>query len=70
MNFQNVFAPTHGGTANHNPAVKAAGPQQRRIENVRPVGGGHQDNAFIRFEAVHLDQQLVQSLFAFVVTAA
>src|SRR6202043_2137696 len=36
----------------------------------RPVGGGDQDDALIRLEAVHLDEQLVQGLLALVVAAA
>src|ERR1700742_323499 len=47
-----------------------AGAQQRRIQHVGPVGGGDQDHAFIGFKAVHLDQQLVEGLFAFVIAAA
>ena len=49
---------------------KRPGPQQRRIEHVGTVGRRHQDDAFVRLEAVHLDEQLVQGLFALVVTAA
>src|ERR1700724_2730032 len=45
-------------------------PQQRRVEHVRPVGGGNQNDAFIGLEAIHLDEQLVQRLLAFVVAAA
>ncbi len=33
------------------------------------VGGGNQDHSFIAFETIHLDQELVQSLFALVVSA-
>ena len=51
-------------------AVKSTGTKQRRVENVRAVGRSHQDHAVVRFETVHFDQQLVQSLFAFIVTAA
>src|SRR5208337_80132 len=40
-----------------------------RIEHIGTVSGGHQDYAIVRFEAVHFDQQLVQSLFALVVPA-
>ena len=50
--------------------VEAAGPQQRRVEDVGPVGGGDQDDALALAEAVHLDEQLVQRLLAFVVAAA
>ncbi len=62
--------PLHVGTAHHHAAVETARPQQRRVEHVGPVGGGHQDHAFVRFEAVHLHQQLVQGLLALVVPAA
>ena len=67
---QDGFAPLHVGTAHHHAPVETAGPQQRRIQHVGPVGGGHQDHAFVRFEAVHLHQQLVQGLLALVVPAA
>src|SRR4029078_9985823 len=46
------------------------GPQQRRVEHVRPVGRGDEDDALVRLEAVHLDEQLVQGLLALVVAAA
>ncbi len=49
---------------------KRPGRSKRRIEHVGPVGGGDQDDAFIGLEAVHLDQQLIQSLLALVVAAA
>jgi hypothetical protein len=54
----------------HDLAVEAARTQERRIEHVGTVGGGDQDDAFVRLEAVHLDQQLVQRLLALVVAAA
>ena len=49
---------------------KRPGTQQRRIEHVGAVGRGDQDDAGVRIEAVHLDQQLVERLLALVVTAA
>ncbi len=51
-------------------AIEAARPQQRRVEDVGPVGRGDQDDARAVTEAVHLDEQLVQRLFAFVVASA
>ena len=51
-------------------AVEAARAQQRRVEDVRPVGGGDQDDVVLHLEPVHLDEQLVQRLLALVVTAA
>ena len=70
MNTQNFFATANVGTIHDHAAVKASRPQQRRIKHVRTVGSRHQDDAFVRLEAVHLDQQLVQGLLALVVSAA
>ena len=70
MHAQDLFAAANVGTRHHHAAVEAAGAEQRRIEHVRPVGGGDQDDAFVGFEAVHFHQQLVQGLLALVVTTA
>ena len=70
VDAQDLFAAAHVGTADHHAAVEAAGAQQRRIEHIGAVGGGDQDDAFVGFEAVHLDQQLVEGLLALVVSAA
>src|SRR4051794_12324189 len=51
-------------------AVEAARAQERRVEDVGPVGGGDQDDVVLHLEAVHLDEQLVERLLALVVTAA
>ena len=49
---------------------KAAGPQQRRIEHVGPVGRRHDDDFLIGLEPVHFDEHLVQRLLALVVRTA
>ena len=49
---------------------KRPGRKQRRIEHVGTVGGRDDDDAFLGIEAVHLDEQRIQRLLAFVVTAA
>ena len=51
-------------------AVKTAGPHQCRIEDIPAVCRGHHDDTFIHGESVHLDQQLVQRLFALIMPAA
>src|SRR3989344_7759531 len=51
-------------------AVKAAGAHERVVKDFRPVRGGHDDDAAVRLEAVHALQDLVQGLFALLVTAA
>src|SRR5262249_4309508 len=54
----------------HNTAIETPRAQQRRIENVRPVRGGYEDDTFIRLESIHLNQQLIEGLLALVVSAA
>src|SRR3990172_3849193 len=49
---------------------EAARAQERGVEDIGPVGGGHHDHVRVRVEAVHLDQDLVQGLLALVVAAA
>src|SRR5258708_10685929 len=48
-------------------AVEPAGPQQRGVENFRPVGGRQNDEPRTRVEAVELHQQLIERLLLFVV---
>ena len=67
---QDALAAVQVGLVDHDLPVEAAGAQQRRVEDVGPVGGGDQDDAALDVEAVHLDQQLVQGLLALVVAAA
>src|SRR6185437_15859619 len=50
--------------------VESPWPQQRRVENVWPVGRGDHDHAALGVEAVELDEQLVQRLLTLVVAAA
>ena len=70
MHFQNLFAAADIGQRHHHLAVETARAQQRGIEYVRTVGRGNHNYGLIAFKTVHFHQKLVQSLFAFVVTAA
>ena len=70
MDLQNALAPAHVRPRDNHPPVEAARPQQRRVEHVGAVGGGHQNDALIGVEAVHLDEQLIQRLLALVVPAS
>ena len=70
VDLEDLLAALAVGAVDDDLAVEAAGPQQRRVEDVGPVGGGDQDDVVLHLEAVHLDQQLVQRLLALVVTAA
>src|SRR5690606_18090763 len=70
VHLEDLFTAADVRQAHHDLAVEAAGTQQRRIEHVRTVGRGDHDHTVVALEAVHLDQQLVERLFAFVMTAA
>ena len=67
---EDALAAAHVGGIDDDLAVEPARPEQRRIEHVGPVGGGDEDHAVVRLEAVHLDQQLVEGLLPLVVPAA
>ena len=68
--LQDLEAALHVRAVEDDLAVEAARAQQRRVEHVRPVGGGDHDHVGVRVEAVHLDQDLVEGLLALVVRAA
>src|SRR3954471_19077036 len=70
MDLEDLLAALAVGPVDDDLAVEAAGPQQCRVEDVGPVGGGDQDDVVLHLEAVHLDQQLVERLLALVVPAA
>ena len=70
MHAQDLLAALHIRTVDRNLTVKTTGTQQRRIQNVRAVGGGDQDDRLALLKTVHLDKQLVERLLALVVTAA
>ena len=58
------------GKVDDHASVETAGAYERRVENIGAVRRRHDDDLFILFETVHLDEYLVQRLFAFVVPAA
>src|SRR5687767_14236482 len=70
MHLQNVEAAPQVGRFDGDLAIKPTRAQQRGIEYVWPVGGGDQDHAATYVEAIHLDEQLVEGLLAFIVAAA
>ena len=70
VHLEDLLAADQVGTVDGDLPVEAAGAQQRRVEDVGPVGRGDQDDAALDVEAVHLDEQLVQRLLALVVAAA
>src|SRR5690606_26896807 len=70
VDLEDAFAALDVGCRDDDATVEAARPQQRRIEDIRAVGRGDQDDAFVGLEAVHLDQELIEGLLTLVVTTA
>ncbi len=70
MYLEDLLAPPGIRKIDNNAPVEATRTQQRRVQHIRPVGCSKDDNALVCIEAIHLDQQLVQRLFALVVAAA
>ena len=66
MDLEDLDAALAVGPVDQHLAIEPAGAQQRRIEDFRPVGGGQQDDAGARIEAVELGQQLVERLLLLV----
>jgi hypothetical protein len=70
VHLEDGLAPAHVGPIEDNPPVEASRPHQGRVEDVRPVGGGHDDHVGVGVEPVHLHQDLVEGLLALVVGSA
>src|SRR5688572_27612185 len=70
MDLQDLLAADHVRVRDDDLPVEPAGAQQRRVKHVRAVRRGDEDDALVGLEAVHLDEQLIERLFALVVAAA
>ena len=69
MHLEDVDAAALVRPVDQDLAIEAAGAQQRRIEDLRPVGRRQQNQPGARIEAVELHQELVERLFLLVVAA-
>src|SRR3989344_9428766 len=56
------------GLVDEHTTVETAGAQQRYIQDVGTVGGRHHDDVGALFEAVHLREDLIERLLAFIVS--
>ena len=70
VHAQDCLAPLQIGSFNRNLSIKTARTQQSGIKNIGTVSRRNEDQIRGIIKAVHLDQQLVQSLVAFIGTAA
>src|SRR5262245_64781990 len=64
MDSQHGYTPTFVPATDQHLPVKPSRSEQRRVQNFRSVGGGHEDDADSRIKAVHLNEQLVERLLA------
>ena len=69
MHLQNSQASLYIRLVHHNLAVKASRAQKCRVQNIRPVGGRDDDDAFVGSKTVHLHQHLVQGLLPLIMAA-
>src|SRR5690606_4633285 len=51
-------------------AVESSWAEKRRIKHVRTVRRGHNDHLFIWLEPIHLNKDLIERLFALVVSTS
>src|SRR4051812_39659809 len=70
MDFQNCLATADIGQIDHDLTIKSSGAEQGRVKDIRPVRGSDDDDAFLSIKAVHLNQQRIKRLLAFVVATA
>lgn len=69
VNFENLLPSLEVRPVQCDVAVKATGAKQGGVQYLGSVCGGHDDDAFVAIKTVHLDQKLVQCLFALLVAA-
>ena len=70
MDLENLLTSAHIRTANGDLSVETTWAQERWVENVRAVCRCQDDDAFVGVEPIHLNEELVQRLLTFIVTAA
>ena len=69
MDLENVLAALEIRELHRHAAVETAGSCQGGIKRFRTVGRGKDDDAGVALKAIHLRQQLIQRLLAFIVSA-
>src|SRR5659263_323429 len=70
MYFKDGFSSFDVGTHDNYPAVKSARSQQSRIKNIHTVCRCNNNDALVRTESIHFNEQLVQCLLTLIMSAA
>ena len=69
MDFQDGLAAVDIRPVHQDLPVETSRAEQGRVQDLRAVGGGHDDDPFVGFESVHLHQELIEGLFPLIVSA-
>src|SRR6185503_3557533 len=69
MDFENFSTAAQVRSIHHDLPVKPTRSKQGRVQHIRPVGGCNQNDSFCCIKPIHLNQQLIEGLFAFVMSA-
>ncbi len=64
---ENGFSAAEVGAVDEHLAIEAPRAEEGLVEDLGAVGGRHDDDAACGLESVHLDEELVERLFALVV---
>ena len=70
MDSEDFFAAAHVGKVDCDLAVETAGAEECGVEDVGAVGCGDDDDAVLRVEAVHFDEESIERLLAFVMPSS
>src|SRR4030042_254729 len=68
MDFQNLLSTIDIGSVDHHMTVESPGSEKSGIQNLRSVGGGHDNHPWIGVKTIHLRQELIECLLLFVVS--
>ena len=69
MDLQDRLTPLDVGQIDVDLTVEPPGTKESGVKNIRTVGRRHDDDPLIRLKAVHLNKDLIEGLFPFIVSA-
>ncbi len=69
VDFKDFHPAVQIGFVHHDLPVKTPGAQKRFVQHIRSIGGRQYHHAFIGIKTVHLHQELIQCLLAFIMAA-
>ena len=70
VNLQNLLPPLKRWQVHINLTVEPARTEQGIVQNIRTVGGGDNDDAFVGIKTIHLHKQSIQGLLPLVMAAS